>query len=195
MAKPRKHKRSAVIITTIFLLIFAVVGYFVLSGYIEKQIYMLKHENIIEQMSSKYELDPYLVCAVIYSESKFDDDVVSSAGAVGLMQIMPATGEWIANKAGISEYSKSALTDPKMNIQLGCWYLNYLEKKFDGNTDLMVAAYNAGPQKVTTWLNDSTLSSDGKTLSSIPYKETENYVKRINSAYEKYKRIYKDTFK
>lgn len=194
MSTHKKNKKTAKIATLILLLIFAVVGYFVINNYVQYRIYQLNHKDTIKEMSEKYDLDPYMVCAVIYTESKFDDDVVSNAGAVGLMQIMPNTGEWIAKKAKFSDYTDDSLKDPAMNIKLGCWYLNYLETKFNGSVQLMLASYNAGPSNVSSWLGNTSYSSDGKTLTKIPYKETENYVTRVMNAYERYKSLYKDTF-
>jgi len=193
MAK-HKRRKGATIITAALLLIFAVIAYFILSDYIERKIYVLEYKDIIEEASNKYELDPYLVCAVIYTESKFDDDAVSKVDAKGLMQLMPDTGEWIAKKLKLSDYTVAALLIPRTNIEMGCWYLNYLYDKFDGDTELVLAAYNAGPATVSGWLKDTSISSDGKTLSYIPYDETDNYIKRVNSAYEKYKSLYKDAF-
>lgn len=194
MAKKKKNKKKAAIITTVLFLIFAVVIYFIMGDYIERNIYVLNHQDLIEKTSDEYSLDPFLVCAVIYTESKFDDKAASGAGAVGLMQIMPSTGEWIAGKLKIKDYTDDYLLDPNINIQMGCWYLNYLSNKFDGDINLVLAAYNAGPQTISKWLANKEVSSDGKTLTNIPYKETDNYVKRVNSAYEKYKSLYKDSF-
>lgn len=153
-----------------------------------KQSYPLNYEDSIVKYAKQFDVDPYFIAAVIKTESGFDKDAVSHAGAVGLMQIMPETGEWIAGKLG-EEYRKENLLIPDTNIRYGTWYLQFLEERFNGDLQLVMAAYNAGHNRVAQWLQDPAYS-DGKVLKSIPYEETENYVKKVNRAYEKYKEFY-----
>ena len=110
---------------------------------------------------------------------------------MGLMQIMPETGEWIAGKIGIEDFNAEMLEDPEVNIEMGVWYLDYLAERFDGETDTVIAAYNAGHGNVEKWLNDGQYSADGRTLAEIPFEETRNYVKKVNRAYEIYSKIRK----
>lgn len=149
------------------------------------RIYPLEYKDYITRYSADYELDPYLVCAVINAESNFTADAQSHKSAIGLMQIMPSTGEWIAGKIGIDGYTEAMLTDPETNIRIGCWYLHYLNGLFDGNEDHMIAAYNAGQGKVQEWI------ATDAALEDIPYPETENYLKKVKTFYEIYKGLYR----
>ena len=153
-------------------------------GVLIYRIYPLEFEDNIARYSAEYELDSYLVCAVINAESNFNPDVESHKGAVGLMQIMPSTGEWVAGKIGIENYSESMLTDPDTNIRIGCWYLHYLDGLFDGNGDYVIAAYNAGQGNVQQWIESDAALED------IPYPETENYLKKVKTFYEIYQGLY-----
>jgi soluble lytic murein transglycosylase len=148
-----------------------------------------QNQNLIEKYSSMYDLDPALVTAVIYAESALIDTVRSDDGAVGLMQIMPPTGRWIADKIGL-EYHTEMLYDPETNLHMGCWYLSYLMDRFDGNIQTVSAAYNAGPNKVGTWLEDERYSSDGINLHTLPYMETRAHIEKIAKLYETYKEAY-----
>lgn len=153
-------------------------------GVLIYRLYPLEYKDYITRYSEEYELDPYLVCAVINAESSFNSDVESHKGAVGLMQIMPSTGEWVAGKIGIENYSEVILTDPETNIRIGCWYLHYLDGLFDGNDDYVIAAYNAGQGKVKEWIE-----SDAQ-LEDIPYPETKNYLEKVKTFYEIYQGLY-----
>ncbi len=145
--------------------------------------YPMEYEAEVRRACEKYDLDPCLVFAVIRTESFFTPDAVSGAGAQGLMQIMPETGEWIAWRQG-KEYDESRIFEPDYNIDLGCWLLSFLLEKYNGDVELAAAAYNAGHSAVNRWLDDPKYY-DGKNL-TIPYEETENYVKKVKDAYEKY---------
>lgn len=122
-------------------------------------------------------IDPSLIYAVVKTESNFDEKAVSRAGAVGLMQLMPATAQFICDRAGLV-FDQKRLTDGAYNLKLGCLYLKYLIERFPVR-ETALAAYNAGEGTVKVWLADANYSADGKTLSRIPYPETENYLKKI----------------
>ena len=126
---------------------------------------------------------------MIHTESSNRAAVVSPKGAIGLMQIMPSTGEWIAGKLGMADYSEEKLMEPLINIRLGCWYLRYLSDKYGGMERTALSAYNAGPGNVDKWLNDPAYG-DGKRLISIPYVETAAYADKVLSAKEKYSELY-----
>lgn len=151
----------------------------------------IKYEETVTKYSQLYELDPYMVYSIIKVESSFDEKAESNKGARGLMQITPSTGEWIAEKLKIKEFNSDDLFLPETNIMMGTWYFNYLTEKFDNDINLAIAAYNAGPGNVQNWLNDENISHTGEELNRIPYKETENYVKKFNNAYTQYKELYK----
>lgn len=149
------------------------------------KVYPLEYKNVITQMSGQYGLDPHLVSSVIYTESRFKPDAVSNKGAVGLMQIMPETAEWIASKMKLDGFQTEQLFEPETNIRFGCWYLNYLFDTFHKDIDKVIAAYNAGPRKVKEW------AADGALL-HIPFPETENYLKNVKRNLYIYEGLYDD---
>ena len=158
----------------------------VVRGVLVYKTFPLDYAESIVKYSEEYDIDKYLVCAVIFAESGFDDTALSPAGAVGVMQIIPGTGVWAAEKIGIESFDEQMLSDPDINIRLGCWYLNHLGEMFDGDPTKVLAAYNAGPSNVKEWLD-----SDGA-LREIQHPETENYVLRVNRYYDIYKGLYND---
>jgi soluble lytic murein transglycosylase len=165
-------------IKRIFFALFAVVflctaAYLAISWY-----YPLKYLPLIEQNSRKYNLDPALVCAVIHTESRFNDDALSNKGASGLMQILRTTADWASQEIGLSGYSYDRIFEPETNIEIGCWLLNRLHAQF-GGTEKALAAYNAGSGNVTKWLGNEAYSSDGETLEVIPFAETARYVEKV----------------
>ena len=180
------------LIAALVLIIAAILGALFLNTALERNTYKLLYPEQIQKWAEKYELDPYLVAAIIHVESGNRASVSSSKGAVGLMQIMPETGEWIAGKLDIP-FAVEDLEDPDKNIQMGCWFLRFLADRFSVR-DTMIAAYNAGHAKVNQWLEDESYSGDGKSLADIPYPETKNYVERVNHAYDKYQKLYPKAF-
>lgn len=148
----------------------------------------LMYQQYVDAAADEFEVDPAIIYAVIYCESNFDADAVSSAGALGLMQMMPATFEEMQFYLKETR-SEEELFDPQINIRYGAYYLSRLYKRFE-NWETAFAAYNAGPTIVSKWLKDDEYSSDGKTLSHIPYSETSHYVKKVNGMVEKYNVYY-----
>lgn len=142
----------------------------------------------ISKGAATYNLDPYLVAAVVKTESDFDKDA-SSGVANGLMQITDATAEYVAEK---TEYDFDKRLEPDTNIMMGCYYLSYLIGRFS-DTDTALAAYNAGPRTVDGWLSDTKYSKDGKTLGEIPYKETRDYLIKVKLYKRIYERLYKNS--
>ncbi len=125
--------------------------------------YPLRYEHIVRGHARNYQLDPALVAAVIYQESKFDSDARSHSGAVGLMQLLPETAKGIATRTGGSQFEVSDLLDPEINIRYGCWYLRHLLDKY-GSLDRALAAYNGG---------------QGNIDRGVQYPETRHYVDRV----------------
>ncbi len=164
-----------------------------LNRAIEKKTYRLDYLTLIRRYAAEYELDPYAVAAIVHCESGNRADVVSSAGAIGLMQLMPDTGEWIAGKLSVADYDVDMLKQPETNIRFGCWYLHFLYERFESN-DTVYAAYNAGHNRVKNWLDDNAYSADGATLSDVPYPQTKDYVEKVQRAYDTYKKLYPDAF-
>ena len=159
--------------------------------WIIRTIYPVHYYSLIEKYAKKYEIDPYLVVAIVKNESRFNPDAISKKDARGLMQIAPITGEWISEKLEVSNYSVDMLFQPELNIQFGIWYLNVLKHEFDDNIELMVSGYNAGNGNVKKWLDDPRYSRDGKTLYKIPFHETRVYKKRVLRDYRIYTKIYR----
>ena len=131
-----------------------------------------------------------IVFAVIKTESNFDPNAISSAGAVGLMQIMPSTFLWLNELLG-EEHPVDALYDPEINIRYGTFFLSYLYRYYQ-NYQTVFAAYNAGMGRVSEWLESDEYSRDGK-LIHIPYAETASYVEKVTRRAEIYRKLYKDS--
>lgn len=171
--------------TFIFISFFVIVGILVGSAMLFTTIrYPLKYEDEITKYSAEYSLDKNLVASIINEESSFNKGAVSSKGACGLMQLTPSTAKFICHELG-QEYDENNLFVPKKNIEYGCFYLNYLRKKFV-DEKVYLSAYNAGESNVRLWLNDSSNSKDGVTLYKIPYTATSEYVNKIISGKKMY---------
>ncbi len=160
--------------------------------WILRTIYPVHYEDLIQKYSAEYEVDPYLVTAIIKNESKFDPNAVSKKDAKGLMQIAPITGEWAAEKLNIENYSEDRLFDPELNIKIGIWYLTVLKQEFGDNIENIVAGYNAGNGNLKKWLENPEYSKDGKTLNEIPFNETKIYQKKVLRDYRIYRKIYSE---
>lgn len=177
------------------LLLIAAAGYvFVLPRVRERLNYPVTYESEIRANAALFLLDPALVASIVHTESGGNPYAVSSVGAMGLMQIMPETGKWISKKLGFeSGFREESLFNADTALLYGCWYLDYLLKLFDGETQCAVAAYHAGQGAVQKWLSDSAYSPDGRTLASFPgdAPNTRNYVSKVRKAYEYYRKAYK----
>ncbi len=146
--------------------------------------------QVIHGLAASQRLDGYLITAVIREESSYNPSAVSSAGALGLMQVMPQTGQKIASELGFPGFTRERLFEPCYNIRLGSWYLRQLSEKFRNNLVLVVAAYNAGPEAVSKWVQQGKDKDQDEFVESIPYTETRNYVKKVLRSYGEYRRIY-----
>ena len=149
----------------------------------------LRHEDIIRQQAARKHLDPALIAAVIYAESKFNPRD-SSTGAKGLMQIQPDTARFIARRSGGTAFSVADLSDPQTNISYGSYYLRYLLDGYRGNATLALAAYNGGETNVDAWIRKSGRGLAGFRESDIPFAETRAYVERVLQA----RRDYRDNY-
>ena len=160
-----------------------------IRGRIMLKAFPTRYEEIVSRCSEKYGVDASLILAVIRCESGFRPDAVSRAGAVGLMQIMPETGAWIAEKLRWQDYSEGSLFDPAVNIEAGSWYLAFLRNMFGNDLRIVCAAYNAGQGTVSRWLSDGRYYRNGD-LVCIPYPETAAYVERVLSSEKRYRQLY-----
>lgn len=157
---------------------------------IEHQSYPIKYEEIVEENAKENDLPTSLIYAVIRTESSFRPDVESHANAKGLMQLTPDTFDFIVMKTGRNELTIDQIFEPEVNIYCGSWYLRFLLDRYDQNLPVALAAYNAGMGNVGKWLKDEAYSSDGVNLHTIPFPETENYVKKVMDAKAKYEELY-----
>jgi soluble lytic murein transglycosylase len=145
----------------------------------------LQHEDIIRQQAAEKGLDPALIAAVIYAESRFVPGRTSSAGAEGLMQITPDTAKGIAKRSGGTAFVLEDLATPQVNIAYGSYLLRELLDRYDGDVAAALAAYNAGPGNADKWGGASLRVSD------IPYPETKAYVQKVLSVRQRYRSRYK----
>ena len=149
---------------------------------VRKAVYPLRYEETIRQASRENGLEPAFVAGVIHTESRFRPDAESSHEAYGLMQMLPATAEFVQQRSGIG----GDFRDPRTNIRLGTWYLSYLGERYRGDERLMLAAYNSGEGTVDTWISD-----DGFDIAEdIPFEETREYVERSLEARQRYEDLY-----
>lgn len=167
------------IISYFFVLIFFIIF---LSVFIFFDLYPQKYVSIIKKYAKEYDISPALVASVINVESGYKKEAISPVGAVGLMQIMPQTAKWIEGDVN--------LKDVNTNIKVGCKYLAYLKTQFS-SFECVIASYNAGPNKVKIWLNNKDFSTDGINLKTTPYKETNEYIKKVKKNLKVYNLFYK----
>jgi soluble lytic murein transglycosylase len=149
----------------------------------------LTNASVIRKQAAEKHLDPALIAGVIYAESKFEPSP-SSAGAEGLMQILPATAYFIAHLSGGSSFTESDLATPAINVAYGSYYLRYLLDHYNGNEMLAVAAYNAGLANVDRWVKDAKAEGKKLTVADIPFAETKAYVQRVLAAKQAYRTAY-----
>ena len=132
-----------------------------------------------------------MVISIIKAESNFDETAVSHKNASGLMQIIEPTALWLADRMGLSDFSYDQITEPELNIQMGCYYISYLLTLYDGNEKNALAAYNAGDGTVDRWLTNSEYSEDGVSLSQVPYPETRRYITKVMNNRRIYRLLYR----
>jgi len=155
-------------------------------------VYMWPYQSEIVTYARRNQIDPFLVAAVIKNESEFKPGAVSPVGAIGMMQIMPETGEWIAKQMGLEGYSIDSLYNPGINIRMGCWYLSELKYEFKDNLLLMMMAYNAGRGNTHGWMSANGWDYTFGDIDRIPYPESRNYVASVLHDRDEYYRLYKD---
>lgn len=178
--------RSIIIISILVLSV--ILGYFysVIWDKIDEKRYPKKYSEFVEKYSEEYKVPEYIIYSVIKAESSFDSSAVSKKGAIGLMQIMPDTFDWLAGLMN-EEYETGMLYDPETNIKYGTFYLANLHSRY-GKWDIVFAAYNAGPTNAESWC---TKNEDGEyVLGEIKFKETKAYVEKVKKAISVYERLY-----
>ena len=185
----KKQKTALIVLAMVAacLILTSVTVFWVLPTVLKAR-FKLAHVDLIKQYSETYDLDPALVCAVIYTESSFKENATSRVGAKGLMQIMPQTGQEIADALG-EPFSEDRLYDPEVSIRYGCYYLREQLDRFDQNEAVTLAAYNAGPHRAELWISEYGLDSKGH-IRYIPFGETDRYVDKVLQARENYANLY-----
>jgi soluble lytic murein transglycosylase len=143
--------------------------------------YPLRYQTIVRTYAQQQRLDPALLAAVIETESKFDPNARSSAGAVGLMQLTPATAQGIATRTHGTKFQLSDLVNPDINVRYGTYYLRLLLDRYDDNERLALAAYNAGEAQVDSWIAEN---------EGIRFSETRAYVDKVERLKKLYRRVY-----
>lgn len=155
------------------------------------KVYKLEYTEYVKKYANEYNVDEYLIYAIIKAESNFEPNAESHRGAKGLMQLMYSTAEDISKRIGI-ELNEDNILEPDININLGTKYISMLIQKYN-NINLALAAYNAGSGNVDGWIEKGTLKSDGSDIENVPFTETNNYVRKILRDYEIYINIYEES--
>ncbi len=189
----RKHKTRKLPILLILALIAALAFTFVLPRVLERMRYPMKYSDLIVEHSKEFGVPPALTAAICLTESSYRPNALSKSGAMGLMQIMPETGGWIAGILGEgASYAPDSLNNADTSVKYGCWYLSFLMKRYGGDDVATIAAYHAGQGTVDKWFKDERYSN-GSTLTGFPESapNTRHYVTKVQRAYEYYKKAYK----
>ena len=153
-------------------------------------LYPIPFRDQLEKAAAEFNVDPHYVAAMIREESRFQADVVSLAGAYGLMQVMPTTGETIAKKIGIPKFNKQMLFDPEVNMRMGSWYIRYLADMFEQDFYLVSGAYNAGEGRMGSWKRRFEITDPDEFIENVPFDETRNHIKKVMDSYHAYRHLY-----
>lgn len=173
----------------ILLLIFTGVMLFYSYLFFLKRAYPIEYYDYVEENSERYNVEKELILAVIKSESNFRQNAESNAGAIGLMQVMPETFDWLQTHNLMPYLDVGHLKDPETNVKYGTYLLSILKKRYN-NIEEVICAYNAGIGTVDKWLKDKRYSYDGRSLIKIPYPDTDIYVKNVLECLKMYKNLY-----
>ena len=180
--------KKILLIIIFAILIIVVFNFNDIKTYVLEKMYPIKYSEYVELYAREYNVDKNLIYAIIKAESNFNCDAVSTKGANGLMQLMQPTAEEVAKKLNF-KIDENTILEPKVNINLGTKYISILLEKY-GDVGLALAAYNAGSGNVDSWIQNNVLKKDGSNIENIPYKETNNYVRKILRDYKIYQNLY-----
>lgn len=186
MKRLLKFLITLLILASIIFILFKVIK---IDDIIMKKLYPLKYSEYVEKYAEEYNMDKYMIYAIIKAESNFNENAKSSSNAIGLMQIMETTAIETANKMEL-EVTEEDLFKPELNINIGLKYFTYLLNQYNNNYPLAIIAYNAGIGNVDTWIKEGIIKEDGTDIENVPFKETNNYVRKILRDYEIYKGLY-----
>ena len=196
-ARRKKRSRAPLVVSvSILLVLLALVTVLWVRVWLpsrHKIVYPLMYREELLAASAEFDVDPCMLAALVYCESSYQADAVSHVGAIGLMQIMPETGQWLSGKIELDgEFTTEMLYDPGVNLRLGSWYLSYLYGRYGGQWQEALTAYIAGQGQVDKWLKDPALSADGKHLDVIPGQDVKEYAAKVMRYHEHYKEAYPD---
>ena len=186
----KKFIKRMIILIFLLAIIFYLLKIVRIQDIVLKQIYPTKYTVYVEKYSEENNLDKYMIYAIIKAESNFDPNVKSQSDAIGLMQLLEETAEERANIIDKKTITEDDLYDPEINIKLGTSYYAYLLNHYNHNNILALTAYNAGMGNVDTWIKTGVIKQDGSDIENIPYKETNNYVRKILRDYQTYLELY-----
>lgn len=186
MKKLIKFLIITIILLSIYFILFKILE---VDKVVMKKIYPLKYSEYVEKYAKEYKIDQYMVYAIIKAESNFNENAKSSSKAIGLMQIMEATALETANKMDLN-VKEEDLFDPDLNIRIGLKYFTDLLSKYNDNYYLAIIAYNAGIGNVDKWIEDGIIKEDASDIENVPFRETNNYVRKILRDYDIYKELY-----
>ncbi len=153
-------------------------------------LYPLYYTDLLQKHTTKYEIDPLFVAAMIREESRYNADAVSYAGAIGLMQIMPANGPEFASRLKIPRFNTKMLYDPDINIQMGSWYMKSLMNQFDNDHALVAGAYNGGPGRMRRWVKAKQIPDLDEFIEDIGIDQTRRHIKKVIDSYIIYQQLY-----
>src|ERR1700729_4182880 len=186
-----RRRRNRLLVGVVLAIV--VVGILVSMPLVQKTVNQfslpLTNADVIRQQASQKHLDPALIAAVIYAETKFDPRS-SAAGALGLMQVMPQTAEYLAHRSGATTFTIADLGTPQVNIAYGSYYLRYLLDEYHGNVVDALAAYNGGESNVDLWVAAARAQGHSLAVGDIPFPETRAYVAKVLSAEGQYRSKY-----
>lgn len=180
--------KRVILLTTVL----CTAGYFVYNTdwFQKNYVYPFPYQDIVYRYALEHNMSPYLIAAVIRTESKFNPYARSPKGATGLMQLMPETATWIATQLDYPDFDVKVMTDPETNIRFGTWYLSSLQRQFGENEVLYLAAYNGGRGNVGQWINKYGWSASFREIEQIPFRETREYVGKVLRDQKRYQELY-----
>ena len=184
----KKTKILIIVLLIIFIILFGILK---IQNFILKKIYKTQYSEYVYKYSEENNIDPLLTFAIIKAESNFNRNIKSKSGAIGLMQLMESTALEEAEEVNEEIIVTESLYNPEINIKIGTKYYAKLIKKYNNNTLLALAAYNAGIGNVDSWIKQGIIKEDGTDIENIPFKETNNYVRKIVRDYKIYQKLYK----
>lgn len=186
----RKKLKLVIIIIFLLILVLGLINIVKLQDIILKKFYPIYYQEYVEKFSDENNVDKYMIYAIIKAESNFKTDVKSGSNAIGLMQLLEKTALEMSNTIENQDINEQDLYLPEVNIKLGTSYYAYLLKCYNGNNILALTAYNAGMGNVDKWIKEGIIKADGSDIENIPYKETNNYVRKILRNYKIYLKLY-----